>query len=40
MTPPEAVARLNTVLAHAWMVRTFLKHVKSGVLEEAVLAAG
>ena len=26
MTPPEAVARLNTVLAHAWMVRTFLKH--------------
>lgn len=26
MTPEEAVARLNTVLAHAWMVRTFLKH--------------
>jgi hypothetical protein len=26
MTPHEAVARLNTVLAHAWMVRTFLKH--------------
>lgn len=26
MTPPEAVERLNTVLAHAWMVRTFLKH--------------
>ena len=26
MTPAEAVARLNTVLAHAWMVRTFLKH--------------
>ena len=26
MTPQEAVARLNTVLAHAWMVRTFLKH--------------
>jgi hypothetical protein len=26
MTPQEAVSRLNTVLAHAWMIRTFLKH--------------
>src|SRR5205807_746414 len=26
MTPSEAVERLNTILAHAWMVRTFLKH--------------
>jgi hypothetical protein len=26
MSPQEAVARLNTLLAHAWMVRTFLKH--------------
>jgi len=26
MTPEDAVQRLNTVLAHAWMVRTFLKH--------------
>jgi hypothetical protein len=26
MTPDDAVARLNLVLAHAWMVRTFLKH--------------
>ena len=26
MTPEESVTRLNTVLAHAWMVRTFLKH--------------
>ena len=26
MSPEEAVARLNTVLAHAWMIRTFLKH--------------
>jgi len=26
MTPEEAVERLNTVLAHAWMIRTFLKH--------------
>ena len=26
MTPEDAVHRLNMVLAHAWMVRTFLKH--------------
>jgi hypothetical protein len=26
MTPQEAVERLNAVLAHAWMVRAFLKH--------------
>jgi hypothetical protein len=26
MTPAAAVERLNTILAHAWMVRTFLKH--------------
>ena len=26
MTPEAAVARLNQLLAHAWMVRTFLKH--------------
>jgi hypothetical protein len=26
MSPEEAVERLQTVLAHAWMVRTFLKH--------------
>jgi hypothetical protein len=26
MTPEAAVARLNEILAHAWMVRTFLKH--------------
>ena len=26
MSPEEAVGRLNAVLAHAWMVRTFLKH--------------
>ena len=26
MSPAEAVSRANTVLAHAWMVRTFLKH--------------
>ena len=26
MSPEDAVQRLNLVLAHAWMVRTFLKH--------------
>ena len=26
MSPEEAMESLNTVLAHAWMVRTFLKH--------------
>lgn len=26
MTPAEAVERCHAVLAHAWMVRTFLKH--------------
>jgi hypothetical protein len=26
MSPDEAVSRLNAVLAHAWMIRTFLKH--------------
>ena len=26
MTPEEAVRRINVQLAHAWMVRTFLKH--------------
>jgi len=25
-TPAEAMERINTVVAHAWMVRTFLKH--------------
>jgi hypothetical protein len=26
MTPDEAMERINVVLAHAWMVRAFLKH--------------
>jgi hypothetical protein len=28
MTPEEAVPRLNMILAHAWMIRTFLKHAE------------
>jgi len=34
MTPQEAVERLNIVLAHAWMIRTFLKHADE-IQEEA-----
>src|SRR5262249_39093990 len=26
MTPEQGMERINTVLSHAWMVRTFLKH--------------
>ncbi len=37
MTPAEAVARLNTVLAHAWMVRTFLKHADEIQSDEGML---
>ncbi len=28
MTPEQAVEQLNKLLAHAWMVRTFLKHAE------------
>lgn len=37
MTPEEAVNRLNTVLAHAWMVRTFLKHADEIRADEGML---
>ncbi len=37
MSPEESVARLNTVLAHAWMVRTFLKHADEIQDHEAML---
>jgi hypothetical protein len=37
MTPADAVARLNTVLAHAWMVRTFLKHADEIQADEGML---
>ena len=26
LTPTEAMERINTIVSHAWMVRTFLKH--------------
>jgi hypothetical protein len=36
MTPEEAVERLNAVLAHLWMVRTFLKHAEE-IQEDEIL---
>ncbi len=37
MTPEEAVERINVVLAHAWMVRTFLKHSEEVQDDEEML---
>jgi hypothetical protein len=37
VSPEEAVERLNTVLAHAWMVRTFLKHADEIQEDEELL---
>jgi hypothetical protein len=37
MTPEQAVAELNGVLAHLWMVRTFLKHADEVQDDEALL---
>ena len=37
MTPEEAMERLNVVLAHAWMVRTFLKHAEELQDDEELL---
>src|SRR5438270_7100483 len=37
MSPEEAVQRLNAVLAHAWMVRTFLKHADEVQGDEGML---
>ena len=37
MSPEEAVDRLNVVLAHAWMVRTFLKHAEEIQEDEELL---
>lgn len=38
MSPDEAVERLNTVMAHLWMVRTFLKHAEEIQDDEELLA--
>lgn len=37
MSPAEAVERLNEVLAHLWMVRTFLKHADEVQDDEELL---
>jgi hypothetical protein len=37
MTTVEAMQRLNTVLAHAWMVRAFLKHAEEVQDDEEML---
>jgi hypothetical protein len=37
VSPEEAVERLNVVLAHAWMVRTYLKHAEEVQEDEELL---
>ena len=37
MTPAEAMDRLNTILANAWMVRAFLKHADEVQDDEEML---
>ena len=37
MTPEQGMERINTVLAHAWMVRTFLKHADEIQEDEEML---
>ncbi len=37
MTPTDAVTRLNMILAHAWMIRTFLKHADEVQEDEGML---
>lgn len=38
MTPEQAMERINTLLAHAWMVRRFLKHAEEIQDDEEMLA--
>lgn len=37
MSPEQAMDQLNRLLAHAWMVRTFLKHAEEIQEHEAML---
>lgn len=37
MTPDEAMERINVILAHAWMVRNFLKHADEVQDDEEML---
>jgi hypothetical protein len=38
LTPEEAMERINALLAHAWMVRTFLKHADEIQEDEELLS--
>lgn len=38
MAPEQAMDRIHAILAHAWMVRTFLKHADEIQEEEELLA--
>jgi hypothetical protein len=37
MSPDDAMERINTVMAHAWMVRNFLKHADEVQDDEELL---
>jgi len=37
MTPEELMARVDVVMAHAWMVRNFLKHADEVQADEGML---
>jgi hypothetical protein len=37
LTPEEAMERVNVVMAHAWMVRNFLKHADEVQEDEGML---
>ena len=37
MSPAEAVDRLNVLLAHLWMVRTYLKHAEEVMEDEQLV---
>ena len=37
MTPEEVMARIDVVMAHAWMVRNFLKHADEVQTDEGML---
>src|SRR5436305_3757098 len=37
MSPAEAVERLNVLLAHLWMVRTYLKHADEVTEDEELI---
>jgi hypothetical protein len=38
MTPADAAERLNVILAHLWMVRTYLKHADEVVNDDELIA--